>query len=180
MTGVLCRSIGWTGLGMVTTLAIVYAVYIMAGIGAALIYGGSVGSALKWFTKDRGFAAGVIAAGFWGQRGAFHARSSPGMREDARVRRGRLLHRNYAGHRVILIVAQFLRHPKAEAAAADAAGGSGHGPTSLHAWRDAAQPAIFRALCQLRDDGHRRPAGDHHGRYDGEVVGHPCHSAGHD
>lgn len=43
-----------------------YALYVIAGIGAALIYGGCMGSALKWFTAQRGLAAGLIAAGFVG------------------------------------------------------------------------------------------------------------------
>ena len=36
----------------------------IGGIGAGVIYGGSVGNALKWFPDRRGFAAGLTAAGF--------------------------------------------------------------------------------------------------------------------
>ena len=36
IAGVLC-GIGWTGLGMATTLSMLYALYVIAGIGAALI-----------------------------------------------------------------------------------------------------------------------------------------------
>ena len=50
IAGVLC-GVGWAGLGLVTTLPMLYALYVMAGIGAALVYGGCMGSALKWFTK---------------------------------------------------------------------------------------------------------------------------------
>ena len=70
LAGVLC-GIGWTGLGLVTTLPMLYTLYVIAGIGAALIYGGCIGSALKWFTKERGFAAGMMAAGFGGGTALF-------------------------------------------------------------------------------------------------------------
>jgi OFA family oxalate/formate antiporter-like MFS transporter len=43
-----------------------YVLYCVAGIGAAFVYSGCIGSALKWFTQGRGLAAGIIAAGFGG------------------------------------------------------------------------------------------------------------------
>ena len=70
IAGVLC-GIGWGCLGMVSSLTMFYALYVMAGVGAALIYGGCMGSALKWFTKERGLAAGIIAAGFGGGTALF-------------------------------------------------------------------------------------------------------------
>ncbi len=70
IAGVLC-GVGWAGLGLVTTLPMLYTLYVMAGIGAALVYGGCMGSALKWFTKERGLAAGIIAAGFGGGTALF-------------------------------------------------------------------------------------------------------------
>src|SRR5436190_1903291 len=70
VAGVLC-GIGWTGLGLVNSLPALYALYVLAGIGAALIYGGCMGSALKWFTTKRGLAAGLIAAGFGGGTALF-------------------------------------------------------------------------------------------------------------
>mgnify|MGYP002651766268 CR=1 FL=1 len=36
----------------------------IGGIGAGIIYGASVGNALKWFSDRRGLAAGLTAAGF--------------------------------------------------------------------------------------------------------------------
>jgi OFA family oxalate/formate antiporter-like MFS transporter len=121
VAGVLC-GIGWTGLGLVTTLPMVYTLYVIAGIGAALIYGGSMGSALKWFTKDRGFAAGVIAAGFGGGTALF----IPIIASIIRTRgyEAAFIYTGIFQAVVILIVAQFLRHPKAEPAAAKPAGGS--------------------------------------------------------
>jgi len=121
VAGVLC-GIGWTGLGLVTTLPMLYTLYVIAGIGAALIYGGSMGSALKWFTKDRGFAAGVIAAGFGGGTALF----IPIIASIIKTRgfEAAFIYTGIFQAVVLLIVAQFLRHPKAEPAAGKPAGGS--------------------------------------------------------
>ena len=61
IAGVLC-GIGWGGLGLVRSLPMLYALYTIAGIGAALVYGGSIGSALKWFKERRGLA--LLLRGF--------------------------------------------------------------------------------------------------------------------
>jgi OFA family oxalate/formate antiporter-like MFS transporter len=61
--GVLC-AIGWAGIGMTQSLWTMYGLYALAGFGAAIVYCGSIGVALKWFPDRRGFAAGIIAAGF--------------------------------------------------------------------------------------------------------------------
>lgn len=63
IAGVLC-GVGWAGLGAARTLPELYALYSLAGFGAALVYCGSMGIALKWFPDKRGLAAGLIAAGF--------------------------------------------------------------------------------------------------------------------
>jgi OFA family oxalate/formate antiporter-like MFS transporter len=63
--GLLC-GLGWAGLGYATTIPMLYVLYCVAGVGAAFVYSGCIGSALKWFTKGRGLAAGIIAAGFGG------------------------------------------------------------------------------------------------------------------
>src|SRR3977135_3744568 len=70
VAGVLC-AIGWSGLGYGRTLPMLYFLYTTAGIGAALVYGGSIGSALKWFTEQRGLASGRLAAGFGGGTALF-------------------------------------------------------------------------------------------------------------
>jgi OFA family oxalate/formate antiporter-like MFS transporter len=61
--GIMC-AIGWGGLGFASALWQLYAFYALAGFGAAIVYCGSIGVALKWFPDRRGFAAGIIAAGF--------------------------------------------------------------------------------------------------------------------
>ena len=68
--GLLC-GLGWAGLGYATSLPMLYALYCAAGIGAAFVYSGSIGSALKWFKDRRGLAAGIIAAGFGGGTALF-------------------------------------------------------------------------------------------------------------
>src|SRR5213075_2924279 len=47
-----------------SSLFLLYLGAAIGGIGAGVIYGGSVGNALKWFPDRRGLAAGLTAAGF--------------------------------------------------------------------------------------------------------------------
>ncbi len=61
--GLLC-GFGWASIGQVHTLSALYFFYGLAGFGAALVYCGSMGIALKWFPDRRGLAAGLISAGF--------------------------------------------------------------------------------------------------------------------
>jgi len=109
IAGVLC-GIGWTGLGMATSLPMLYSLYVLAGIGAALIYGGCMGSALKWFTTQRGLAAGLTAAGFGGGTALF----IPFIASIIKTRgyQSAFIYTGIFQAIVILIVAQFLRHPK--------------------------------------------------------------------
>src|SRR5467141_3175039 len=59
-----CAGLGWVGSGRAETLTALYLSYALAGIGAGVVYGTAVGSALKWFPDHRGLAAGLTAAGF--------------------------------------------------------------------------------------------------------------------
>jgi OFA family oxalate/formate antiporter-like MFS transporter len=63
VAGVMC-GIGWAGMGQAATLTNLYLLYALAGFGAALVYCGSIGIALKWFPDKRGLASGLISAGF--------------------------------------------------------------------------------------------------------------------
>ena len=47
-----------------TRCSLLYLGAAIGGIGAGVIYGASVGNALKWFPDRRGLAAGLTAAGF--------------------------------------------------------------------------------------------------------------------
>ncbi|MEP7351864.1 MAG: oxalate/formate MFS antiporter [Acidobacteriota bacterium] len=63
IAGLLC-GVGWALIGTSESLTQLYMNYALAGFGAAIVYCGSMGVALKWFPDRRGLAAGLIAAGF--------------------------------------------------------------------------------------------------------------------
>jgi OFA family oxalate/formate antiporter-like MFS transporter len=46
------------------SLFLLYVAAVIGGVGVGIVYGGSVGNALKWFPDRRGLAAGLTAAGF--------------------------------------------------------------------------------------------------------------------
>jgi MFS transporter, OFA family, oxalate/formate antiporter len=64
MAGGALAGIGWILSGKAETLTSLYLAYAVSGIGAGIVYGTAVGSALKWFPDHRGLAAGLTAAGF--------------------------------------------------------------------------------------------------------------------
>src|SRR5438067_5465560 len=109
--GLLC-GLGWAGLGYATSLPMLYTLYCLAGIGAAFVYSGSIGSALKWFGDRRGLAAGIIAAGYGGGTALFipiivYLIATKGYR-DAFAWTG------IVPGLIIIAIAQFVRHPNAE------------------------------------------------------------------
>jgi MFS transporter, OFA family, oxalate/formate antiporter len=57
-------AIAWVINSMADSLFLLYVGAAIGGVGAGVIYGGSVGNALKWFPDRRGLAAGLTAAGF--------------------------------------------------------------------------------------------------------------------
>src|SRR6201981_3300427 len=63
MAGGVLAAIGWYGAGKADTLTALYLSYAIAGLGAGIVYGTAIGSALKWFPDHRGLAAGLTAAG---------------------------------------------------------------------------------------------------------------------
>ena len=119
--GVLC-GIGWAGMGSATSLPMLYVLYCAAGMGAAFVYSASIGSALKWFKDRRGLASGIMAAGFGGGTALFIPVIS-----DLLASRGYQTTFALTGAvqgLVIVAVAQFMRHPAAEPAAAPKQAGS--------------------------------------------------------
>ena len=115
VAGVLCGA-GWAGIGYARSLPELYTLYCVAGVGAALVYSGCIGSALKWFADRRGLAAGIMAAGFGGGTALFIPLIGYLIRtygyQQAFFMSG------VAQGLVILLAAQFLRHPPAQASAA--------------------------------------------------------------
>jgi MFS transporter, OFA family, oxalate/formate antiporter len=55
---------GWTLNAVVASLPALYAAAAISGLGAGLVYGTTVGNAVKWFPNRRGLASGLTAAGF--------------------------------------------------------------------------------------------------------------------
>ena len=115
--GLLC-GLGWAGLGFATSLPMLYGLYCVAGMGAAFVYSGSIGSALKWFKDRRGLASGLMAAGFGGGT----ALSIPIISSiiASRGYRSAFIATGIFQGIVIVIVAQFLRHPEQEPASSPA------------------------------------------------------------
>ena len=113
VAGVLC-GVGWGGLAFASTVPTLYLLYATAGIGSALVYGGSIGSALKWFTERRGLASGIMTAGFGG--GTAITLPFVASLIQSRGYRDAFLWSGVVQGLVILIVAQFLRHPSEAAA----------------------------------------------------------------
>jgi len=57
-------ALAWVINSFADSLVLLYIGAAIGGIGAGVIYGGSIGNALKWFPDRRGLAAGLTAAGF--------------------------------------------------------------------------------------------------------------------
>jgi MFS transporter, OFA family, oxalate/formate antiporter len=113
VAGVLC-GLGWAGLSQARTLPELYALYATAGLGASLVYGASMGSALKWFRDRRGLASGIMAAGFASGASLFIPLIARTI--DADGFRAAFLRTGILQGVAIVVVAQFLRLPPREAA----------------------------------------------------------------
>ena len=114
VAGLMC-GIGWAGMGQAKTLPELYVLYALAGFGAALVYCGSLGIALKWFPDKRGLAAGMISAGF----GSGAALFIPLIAYLIRVHdyRTAFLYTGIGQGLIIIIAAQILQNPTAAAVA---------------------------------------------------------------
>ncbi len=113
IAGLLCGT-GWAGLGAARTLPELYALYSLAGFGAALVYCGSMGIGLKWFPDKRGLAAGLIAAGFGSGAALFVSAIAHVIHtEDYR---SAFLYTGIVQGLLIVIAAQVLQNPPRTAA----------------------------------------------------------------
>jgi oxalate/formate antiporter len=64
-SGCLLSGLGWITAGYVTSLTGLYLTYgLFCGIGTGIVYVGVVGLMVRWFPDRRGFATGVVAAGY--------------------------------------------------------------------------------------------------------------------
>ena len=64
-TGAVLSGLGWVLSSYATSLFMLYATYgLFCGIGTGIVYVGIVGLMVRWFPDRRGFAAGVVAAGY--------------------------------------------------------------------------------------------------------------------
>ena len=139
--GLLC-GLGWAGMGYATSLPMLYVMYCAAGTGAAFVYSGCIGSALKWFKDRRGLASGIMAAGFGGGTALFIPYISSMLKSDGYQKT--FLVSGVLQGVVILIVAQFLRHPPAEAApATKAVAGSQVGRQHFTTWEMLCTPHFY-------------------------------------
>ena len=108
VAGLLC-GLGWAGMGYATSVPVFYTMYCIAGVGAAFVYSGSIGSAFKWFKERRGLAAGIMAAGFGGGTALFIPPISSMI--ESQGYQSTFVTTGLLQGVVILVVAQFLRHP---------------------------------------------------------------------
>jgi OFA family oxalate/formate antiporter-like MFS transporter len=109
VAGILC-GVGWSAMGYASSLPQLYFFYALAGIGAAFVYSGCIGSALKWYPHRRGFASGWIAAGFGSGSALFNLVIAKYLIPTYGYQ-GAFLVSGVVQGVVITLVAQFLRHP---------------------------------------------------------------------
>ena len=62
--GAVAVALGWIMSGRAETLGSLYLWYAVGGIGAGIVYGGTIGNALKWFPDHRGLAVGLTAGAY--------------------------------------------------------------------------------------------------------------------
>jgi MFS transporter, OFA family, oxalate/formate antiporter len=62
--GAIAVGLGWIGSGQAESLGGLYFWYGLAGAGAGMVYGGTIGNALKWFPDHRGLCVGLTAGAY--------------------------------------------------------------------------------------------------------------------
>jgi OFA family oxalate/formate antiporter-like MFS transporter len=63
--GALMSGAGWLASASISSLWGLYATYgLLCGVGTGIVYIGIIGLMVKWFPERRGFATGVVAAGY--------------------------------------------------------------------------------------------------------------------
>ena len=111
MIGGLAAGLGWVLSGKAESVTELYAAYGLAGLGAGVVYGTAMGSAMKWFPDHRGLAAGLTAAGF-GAGSAFTVSPIANMINNAGYQNAFIQWGIIQGA-VVVVAALFLRSPPA-------------------------------------------------------------------
>lgn len=63
--GAVLSGLGWVASSYITNLTGLYLTYgVLCGIGTGIVYIGIIGLMVKWFPERRGFATGIVAAGY--------------------------------------------------------------------------------------------------------------------
>jgi OFA family oxalate/formate antiporter-like MFS transporter len=62
--GSIAVALGWVMSGRAETINSLYFWYAVGGIGAGIVYGGTIGNALKWFPDHRGLCVGLTAGAY--------------------------------------------------------------------------------------------------------------------
>lgn len=110
MLGGILAGAGWVGSGRAETLTALYVSYAFSGIGAGIVYGTAIGSALKWFPDHRGLAAGLTAAGF-GAGSAFTVAPIANMINSSAGYQATFIKWGIIQGAVVVIAAMFLKSP---------------------------------------------------------------------
>ncbi|MBI3705640.1 MAG: oxalate/formate MFS antiporter [Rhizobiales bacterium] len=129
-------AIAWVINSVADSLFLLYVGAAIGGIGAGVIYGGSVGNALKWFPDRRGLAAGLTAAGF-GAGSALTVIPIANMIQSSGYQSAFLWFGLGQGI-IVMIVALFLKAPEAGEVSAPAA------PTVQQTRRDYAPGEVLK------------------------------------
>ncbi|MGB8306498.1 MAG: oxalate/formate MFS antiporter [Pseudolabrys sp.] len=129
-------AIAWVINSMADSLFLLYVGAAIGGIGAGVIYGASVGNALKWFPDRRGLAAGLTAAGF-GAGSALTVIPIANMIQSSGYQAAFLWFGLGQGI-VVMLVGLMLRAPQASEVSAPAA------PAVLHTKRDFGPAEVLR------------------------------------
>ena len=56
--------VGWVGAGLATSVHELIVLYTLGGVGAGVVYGGTIGNALKWFPDHRGLCVGLTSGAY--------------------------------------------------------------------------------------------------------------------
>ena len=151
-------AIAWVINSVADSLFLLYLGAAIGGIGAGVIYGASVGNALKWFPDRRGLAAGLTAAGF-GAGSALTVIPIANMIASSGYQSAFLWFGLGQGI-VVCLVALLLKAPQAGEVAGAGQPGRAADAARLRSGRSAQDAGVLRHVRDVRHGRRRRPDGD--------------------